>query len=268
MKNKTPLIIGGIVLLLIVLVGGIFAFRGMSGSSETTTETEEPVKKRRAESLNEIPVQERPFVTIAPDGTRNVTITVENVKKDATSMEYELEYQAGSLLQGAFGGFELASLPITEDVLLGSCSAGGSCTYHEDVKGGTMLLRFEGGEARYALKQDWKYIQASGETAVSSKDAKFQIEAPGLARSSVVIVYNTPGYPEGLEGTPVSEPYSLQTSSALSGEAELTMRAMEEGDLTIMGWNGSEWTSFETESDGKTATATGELMELYIVVQN
>lgn len=254
------------VILLVLIGGGVFAFTKFSGGSNPTTQ-EESSKKKRVEALNEIPLEDRPYVTIAPEGTRNLTLTVESLNKPATSMEYELEYQAGSLLQGAFGQLDLDSLPVEADILLGSCSAGGACTYHEDVKGGSLLLRFEGDE-RYALKQDWKYIQERGATAVSSKDAKFQLESDGLASSNVIIIYNSPGFPRGLEGTPVSDAYSLQTSSTLSGSGELTMRATEEGTLTIMGWDGSSWNEFDTTVDGKTATADVELMELYIVVKN
>jgi hypothetical protein len=65
----------------------------------------------------------------------------------------------------------------------------------------------------------------------------------------------------------VSDYYSLAVSSSLKGKGSLTIRAAEEGDLKIMGWNGTAWTSFETAVDGKTATAEVELMELYVVVK-
>lgn len=266
--KKQHLLIGAIILVLLILGGGVFAFTQLRSESndQPPVETDEkPTKKR--EQLNQIPVEERPYVTIAPVGSRNLDLTVHTVKKDATSVEYELEYQAGTLLQGAFGKLDLGPVPITEDVLLGSCSAGGSCTYHEDVRGGTMLLRFDGGESRYALKQDWKYLPATRETQIASEDSKFQLEADGLASAGVIVLYNTPGYPEGLEGTPVSDPYSLQASGTLSGTGSLTMRAAEEGDLKIMGWDGEAWQEFTGEVDGKSITAEVDLLELYIVVQ-
>jgi hypothetical protein len=262
--NKRIYLIGGVVAVL-VIAGSVFAFTRFFGQQAGST-PEETTNKRRIEALNEIPIEDRPYVTIKPEGSRNLTLTLETLNKPADSAEYELEYQAGSLLQGAFGQLELSPLPSQTDVLLGSCSAGGACTYHEDVRGGSLLLRFDGAE-RYALKQDWKYIQEKGTTEVSSKDAKFQLEATSLAAANAIIVYNTPGFPEGLVGTPVSDPYSLQASSALTGSGDLTMRANEEGELTIMGWDGASWQEFATTTDGKTATAEVELMELYIVVK-
>jgi CRISPR/Cas system-associated exonuclease Cas4 (RecB family) len=129
------------------------------------------------------------------------------------------------------------------------------------------LFRFEG-ETEYALKQDWRYIINSGkETAHSSRDAKFQIDSKELSSVPFLIIYNTPGVPAGLTGTAVSDPFSLQASSALKGKASLTIRANEEGALKIMGWNGSSWKEFETTVDGKMATANVDLMELYIAVK-
>lgn len=269
MKQK-PVVIGAVVIAIILaIVGGVFAFKTRTSQPEEEQTTERPARKPISQPVNEISVSERPWVSITPkaDG-RNLSLTVHTVAKSATTAEYELEYQAGTLLQGAFGLLDLATVPSSEEILLGSCSAGGACTFHEDIKGGTLVLSFEGDES-YALKQEWRYFDNWGnaETQFASKDSKFQLESSDLAKQRFVVIYNSPGYPEGLEGTPVSDPYSLTGSSAIAGTADLTMRATEEGDLTIMGFDGESWTSFETSTDGKTATAEVTLMDLYIVVQ-
>ena len=109
-----------------------------------------------------------------------------------------------------------------------------------------------GGSDPYALKSDWKYIDnADKETAFSSKDAKFQIESEDLTTQRYLVIFNTPGYPENVPGNVVSDIYSLETSSSLSGEAKLTMRATEEGDLKVAAWNGTKWTTYDGEVDGK-----------------
>lgn len=264
---KKSVIAAIVVGILILGTAGVFAWRMLSKPTDTAN-PDQTDKKRRVEAVNTIELAARPYVSIEPfaDG-RNLSLTVHSVGKAADSVEYELEYQAGSLLQGAFGQLALESLPVTEKILLGSCSAGGSCTYHEDVKGGSLLLRFEGPE-RYALKQDWRYfINSQRESEFSSRDAKFQIASPNLSRQSYVVIYNSPGHPAGLSGQAVSEPYSLSTSSKLDGTATVTMRAQEEGPLKIMGWNGSSWQEFETSTDGKTATAQVDLLPLYIVIK-
>ena len=264
MKKKLPLII---VALILLIGGGLFAFNKIKASKNNTNTETTPKPKTKVEEVNVIPVEERPYLYLTPltDG-RNVQITLVTVKKTASEAEYELEYQAGTLLQGAFGALKLDSLPFAETILFGSCSAGGACTYHTDIKGGTLLTRFMG-EEKYVLKSDWRYFDNSDKTeTIASKDAKFQLEAKNLAKQRFAIVFNTPGYPEGIEGQVVSDPYSIQTSSDLAGEGKLTLRANQEGNLQIAAWNGSEWQYHTGTVDGKTITAEVDLAELYLAV--
>lgn len=263
---KKPQIIIAVVVLLL-LVGGI-GFAAKQFMSKPTEETETNKKKKVAEPVNVIPVEERPFLEIEPqaDG-RNVILRVSDIKKEATEVDYELEYQSGSLLQGAFGNIKLDTVPAELKVLLGSCSAGGACTYHEDVQGGSLVTRYTGPE-NYALKSDWKYIENTDKaTQVSSKDAKFQMDAAGLAKVPYIIVFNTAGYPEGLEGTVNSELYAFATSTTVTGDMSLTIRGTEDGSTAIMGWDGKTWTKFEGSVDGKAITADVKPMKLYVAVR-
>ncbi len=269
MKKNKKLLAGIGALVILVIAGGIFAYTQLTKKPATTEGAE---KRKIAEPLNVIPIAERPYLQIAPvaDG-RNIQIIVKELKKPANNMEYELEYQSGTLLQGIFGLLDLSTIPASVTELMGSCSAGGACTYHEDIKGGTLLTRYEGPE-NYALKSDWKYFNNVGrETEISSKDAKFQLNSSALSTIRYLVIFNTAGYPEGLEGQLVSEIYSFATSAnVLSGTGTLTMRAAEEGELKIMGWNGTEWVEFAGEidpEDPKMISAEVELMELYLVVK-
>lgn len=258
------LIIVGVLLFLAAIGGGLYYAFGTSSSTEKEQTSN---KKRISEPENILPVAERPVIHIEPiaDG-HHLNIMIESVKKAATDAEYTLEYQTGTLVQAQENVISLASLPVYEEVFLGTCSAGGKCTYHEDIQGGSLRTRFAGTES-YVLKSDWKYIDnAAGEGAFSSRDAKFQITSEDLENQRYVVIFNTPGYPEGLEGTPASEPYTLDVSSALSGTAELTIRGTEEGDLAIMGWDGEEWHEFTGTVDGKAVTAEVDLMTFYIAV--
>lgn len=260
----------GVVLLLTLLVGGsVFAFMRYRQAAGVATPTPEPAKRRIVEPTNVIPVDQRPVVFLVPEADgRNLTLRIESIKKPATSVEYELEYQAGELLQGVNGALDLTSLPAKTTQLMGSCSAGGKCSYHEDVRGGTLLLRFLGDE-NYVLKQDWKYIDnAAKETAFSSKDAKFQLDSADLKNTRFLIIYNSPGFPEGLSASVASDPYALQTSTLLKGTGTLTMRATEEGALAIAGFDGERWHTFEGTVEGKMITAEVPLMQLYIVTRN
>ncbi|MFH2118415.1 MAG: hypothetical protein ABII10_01620 [Candidatus Paceibacterota bacterium] len=263
-KNKRLIIIGAIILL--VLLGGFLFFKARNANN-TADNTNQ--KKRLSLPTNVIPVEERPYLAIRPlsDG-HNIEIYVEALKKEATSIEYSIDYQTGTLVQGADGEIDTSKLPATAKILLGSCSAGGACTYHEDVRGGSLLTSYLGSDEPYALKSDWKYIDnLSKKTAQSSKDAKFQIDGKTLAQQRYLIIFNTPGYPEDLPGRAVSEIYSLETSGTLAGQAELTIRANEEGELKIAAWDGSEWVTYEGKIDGKMITSTVDLAQLFVVVK-
>jgi len=267
MQKKTIAIIGVVVAVLLIAGIGWFAF-GRTGNNDQTAEEDRPVKRQITLPTNVIPVEERPYISIAPTSNgRFVDLTVHSVNKPADQMEYELEYQSGTLLQGVFDTLDISEIPTTKNILLGSRSAGGSTTYHEDVKGGTLLAEFSGGDEPYALKQDWKFIDnAAGDTELSSKDAKFQLTSEDISTYRYVIIYNSPGYPADAPGAIVSEVYSLESSQALTGTGQLTIRANEEGSLTIAGYDGESWTTFETTSDGKMAEAEVDLLPLYAVI--
>jgi gas vesicle protein len=275
MQKNQKLMIGGVIIgAIIIAVLSFLVFRP-NGGSETDTADQAPVRRRISEPVNVIDVSERPYIRLVPkaDG-RNLTISVEEVKKPASSMEYELEYQAGSTTQGEFKNVDLSTLPAEIDAFFGSCSAGGACTYHTDILGGSLLGRFMAtDDDPYAVKQDWRYFDNSGrETQVASKDAKFQLDSTNLATQRYIVVYNTPGFPGDLEesGRLLSDIYSLAGSSALTGTGELSIRTNEptaEGEtLTILGYDGTEWVPFDTTTDERTATAEVDLVEAYLVV--
>jgi hypothetical protein len=263
--NKKLYSVLGVILL--VIVGGIYMFT--KDNTKSNPEAEKTLKKRTiSEPVNIIDLEDRPYIVIKPNSDgRNLTIEVDAIKKDSTEMEYELEYKSGSLQQGVFGSIDLSTVPSFTKQLMGSCSAGGACTYHENVTGGSLVTRFLA-EENYALKTEWRYIEnLDNETQMSSSDAKFQLDSDSLAKVKIAIIGDSSGLPEKTKGTVVSTPYFLATIPSVTGTAELTMRASEEGDLKIMGWDGSEWTEFTGTVDGKSITATVDLMKAYVVVK-
>ena len=263
MNKKLYPVIG---VILLVLVGGIFMLT--RGGEEAPSEDKALRKRKISEPVNVIDLEDRPYIMVKPNSDgRNLTISVDSLKIEATDVEYELEYKSGSLQQGVFGTISLASLPASTQQLMGSCSAGGSCTYHEDVTGGSLVTRFLAKE-NYALKTEWRYIEnTQAESQLGSTDAKFQLSGDDLSGVKIAIIGDASGLPEEVEGTVVSAPYYLSTVPSITGTAELTMRADEEGDLKIMGWNGTEWVEFEGTVDGKSITATVDLMQTYVVVK-
>lgn len=265
-KNKMFLIGGGVILALVIMIGGVFAYSKMHAAAPTTTQTAK--KKKVVAPTNIIPVAERPYVEIDPVDVHNISIKVNALNKTATDVDYEIEYQTDSSLEGAQGNIVTAKLPAEAGVLLGSCSAGGKCRYHDGVVGGTLLLKFSG-DVAYAVKQEWNYIlNPSKGTQFSSKDAKFQLDSKDMSDQGIVIVYNSPGYPGKVPGTPISDPYSLTAISPLKGKGDLSMRAIEAAPTAeIIGWNGSKWVEFPSKASDKTVTANVDLLPLYVVIK-
>lgn len=267
MKKKQLLIIIPISIVILLIVLGFAVVNKIKKATKVEVKKEEPVKKRITEPVNVIPVSERPYLKIIPtaDG-KHLNIIVQTEKKSASSYDFELEYQSGTVLQFAMNTLILDQIPNSYELLLGSCSAGGACSYHEDIKGGTMLARFITDQDKYTVKSDWVYVyKAKANNEYSSKDAKLQFTSNDI-KASFLVIYNTPGYPMGLSSEPVSEIYSLTASSELSGKANLTLRINEEKEAVIMGYNGTSWQEFPTTRNGKDLTAEVDLMEAYTAV--
>ncbi|MBP7774404.1 hypothetical protein KA078_01290 [Candidatus Woesebacteria bacterium] len=267
MKQKQLVIIGGIVVALLG-VGGFAAYKQLNKPAAVVA-TPAPQKKKITEPVNIIPVAERPVLHMVPgaDG-RRVTVVVDAVKKDAALMDFELEYNTENLIQGGAGQIDLAKLPAQKEFLLGSCSAGGACTYHKDVTGGTLLARFQGPE-NYAVKNDWRFTEnKKKETTFSSKDAKFTLTSDELKQVSYAVVYNSPGFYQGISGTPASDIYAVSLSGTVSKPVQVSVRAAEEGSLKLLGWDGKVWQDLKAEVDGKMVKATAPLMQLYLVTKN
>lgn len=257
MKKYLPYII---VLLVLVAVGvGAYFF-----INSRSTQAPPPTKKI-VEAVNTVDVSDRPYVTLSPTVEKHpagteVELTVHNTTLGATEAEYELEYQAGSLLQGAFGSmdFSIDKPPVSKTLLLGTCSAGGKCDYNKDVSGGTVLLRLSGGQEKFAVKGEWTYQQmADREGKFSSRDSKFRVDvgAKGLPSATWVIVMQPIGLPEPLESEVVGGPYHISAgASAKSAEVSLRLSSDVES-ATLLGWTGSRWQKYDADLEDKTLTA-------------
>ena len=242
MKNKKALLIGFSLLLLVV--GGFLFLRRQKNDSPGPTPTPTPVAL-----INQLPVKERPYVTLVPraDG-REVTLTVFD-NRGAERVEYELEYQAGNLIQGVFGRIDFTEEkpPVSKKLLFGSCSKG-KCKYDENVSGGSLTLRFEGGE-NFALKGNFTLQQmAAQEGLFTSRDGRLSLEVPegSLPATTYLIVADTFGLPGQLEGEVVAGPYGFFTAEAtkLKKPATLTFKLSQQEEvaaLKVFAWVNDQW---------------------------
>lgn len=263
--EQKKLIIGGVIAA-IVVVGGIFGYSMSKNDKPVDTKSQ---KKRISLPDNVIDVSQRPFVTLTPVDTYNITMTVEETKDKPTDVDYHFEYQSGTLLQALDNTLALTSIPASTKLFLGSCSAGGACTYHKDVKGGTLRLVFQGGDQPYAVKSNWRFIDntTAKEKSMASQDAKFQVTGDGLAKTGLVIIYNAPGFPGKPMGAVNSEVYVLSSATEIAGDLTVSIRANEEGALKLLGWDGKSWVELKGTVDGKTVTTKTKAMKAFVVVK-
>ncbi len=276
MKSKSLwLIVAGISLSLLLLAIVAFFFIQRQFQQPAAKTITQPKKRKLSQPLNVIPLQKRPYLSISPevDG-HHLVIHIDHLVKGAASAEYELEYQTGSMLQGAFGEIQLAQLPARETVFLGSCSAGGACTYHENIKGGSLLTRFKG-EHNYALKSDFRFYetQKMTDTTFASRDAKFRLTSTDLIKNKYVIIFNGAGIPKAdkLKGEILSDPFIIAVSGHLKGDAsELSILTRQPGATAIAGWDGQNWRYFPVKTNVGSKTIDLKnlpLMKIYLAMK-
>ena len=220
------------------------------------------------EKFNTIDITERPYLTLVPTNNgRSVTLTLHKMGKSASKGEFEVEYQSGTLLQGFGGRLNLEELPDVQEYLLGSCSAGGKCSYSENVTGGALTLRFTADE-KFALKNEWSFLENKQKSdTLTSRDAKFTLQGKGVASVTHWTVLQTPGYPAAVE-KPLSLPYAVGALKTPKGDMKVSIRLTE--DVTaaqIMGWDGKAWKPLKTTvADRVASAASPTLYESYIAV--
>lgn len=246
--------------LIVLIVIGVFIFKNPKKATQTPAGT-----ARQVEQINQISIQDRPFVTLTPraDG-KEVTLSLDQVK-NASKVEYELEYQTDSLIQGVFGNIDFTqeTPPVSKNLLFGSCSKG-KCRYDEGIVGGSLTLRFDGGKEPYALKADFNLQNMFDRQGVFiSKDAKATLDVgkTGLPAATYLIIAGTMGLPAAVDGEIIAGPYAfLAASSPKLSKATLTIKSKD--DLTgakLMYWNGQAYQVLLAEpSDGQiSAPVTG-----------
>lgn len=254
------------------LILGTLLFAGCGKTGQTTPPGPTPRVRKPDVNLNQEPLANRPFVTLTPrlDG-HAITMKLLTLKKASTDLEYEIEYNSGALLQGAFGEVALdpTKLPIIKEILLGSCSSGGKCTYNEDVSGGTLTLRF--GNPDFSLKNEWSLASVAKSNQVfTSRDGRFTFETSSSPlKSGDVLIFQSPGYPGNLDSPPLVGPYSVGLNSTYAGQPQVSVRvASDVTSATLMGYDGQKWKELSSKLTSEHQLSfTGSLMQAYVVIK-
>lgn len=247
----------------------------LSGCKKKTVEkTQAPV--RPVENINQLAVTERPFVTLTPraDG-HELTLTVDEVK-NAANVDYEIEYYDSqrTYIEGAVGHIDFSQEvpPVSKKILLGTCSKN-VCRYRDEgVSGGSLTLRFVGGDNPYTLKSDFNLqVMADRQGIFITNDAKATLDVgkTGLASSTFVTVASTMGLPGVVEGQILAGPYAfLAATSPNLAKATISIKSKE--DLTtakLLFWTGKAWKELvSTLAEGQ-ISAPATSLGTFIVVK-
>lgn len=264
MKKYLKFIIPGVIVLAIIA----WIYWPAKNKKEEIVQT----STRKVEQINKLAIKDRPYVVLTPraDG-KEVTLIIDKVT-NATNAEYELEYTAGSMIQGVFGELDFATegLPLSKDLLFGSCSKG-KCRYDENVSGGSLTIRFEGGDEPYTLKSDFNLqMMADREGVFTSKDIKASLDVgTSLSSSTYVVVQNTMGLPGAIKEEVIAGPYAfIATNSTPLKGAELTIKSKDDlTDAKLMYWDGKVWEELKTETNEGQISASVSSLGTFILVR-
>jgi hypothetical protein len=265
MNHKKLIIVGVIILLFGTVMFIIFKPK----SDEDKTAKIKPTPK--PEPVNIIANEKRPYITLEPQSGRNqLNFVLHNLIITADSLEITLNYDRNKGVEDAvLRDLPLSKLPFVVDLFLGSKSAGGHITYHEDVIGGSLHLEFRGDES-YALEVPWRYDDTQTEySQLSTADQKFQIELEKPYQTPKIVVMQSPGLPKSLDNEILSGPFLFRGLGRLPDTtATVKLRLNQESTTaTLYGYDGQDWHQIESTYDAKLVTGTGPVYELYVVTK-
>ena len=222
--------------ILILIVGGFFLIKGKTTKAPGPTPTLAPEK-----TASEVPLTERPYVSLTPraDG-RELTLNINNIK-GATSLEYELSYLSNDLSRGVIGSVDLKGEDkLTRQLLLGSCSKN-TCKYDENVTKGNLVLRFRGPDGVKKFTSDF-HLQKGG-TELSSLDGFFKALAK-LPTGTYFVTMSTIGLPSPVEGSVLGQPYGIFSSGSQTLKPITAAALTPDGKTTgfqVYFWDGKSW---------------------------
>lgn len=225
-----------VVLLLSLLLAGC-------GTKKVTSTTDSKPKSLITKLLiNELPLKDRPFITLVPHTTNRLfTFVGMNINKAAQS-SVDLEYQSGDLLKGVKANIDSPiPNPFIKAIILGSCSTGGKCSFDKDLKSGTtkLKLNYAGQEATHLLKGDFTFIMGQK----NLPDGKVAFEPSILSAKENLILMNSFGLPKEIDKETVLYPIIISSANDKNISGVLTLSAVATSALI---YDGTAYQSLKT----------------------
>ena len=244
--NWKKIAVPAVVLVVLAGVAGGVMYIFRQPALKPTTVNQNPTANL---PINTIPVESRPFVTMAPDSSGHyVTLTVDKMT-DKVQTEYELVYNTSNNNEdGALGHFDFGSesQPAVRKILLGTQSAGGAITFSEGVSAGSLTLSTD----KVKLKEDFNFLHFDPKLAKDqdfpSTDGYFDVTIPAKSwkADTVVIVMKTFGLPAPVPaGKLVAGPYTFQAGNPLKTAVpvSVTLPAGQYQNLVLYTWGSGAW---------------------------
>lgn len=266
------------VLLIILILSSVLLGWKFLLKKKPAGEVEEELKPR-IEAINQLPLQQRPYITIEPKSETKpqdyghwITVTIANAS-NYKKVEYEVEYQAGNLIQGFMHRIDFAkeSFPVSKEGFFGSESKG-KYKYDEDVRSGHILFKFFKDNLNYDALKTYFNIQNMAEQKglFTSNDGKASLEVGNkdLNGGDYIVVASTLGLPSQTEGRIVSEPYGFYGNRSVAlNNATLTIKSKE--NLTgakILGWDGKKWQEYQVKQQEDSFSVKVNYLGTFVLV--
>lgn len=225
-----------------LLVGGavVWFLKPPSSEEKKEEQTGKTVKEEKV-SL-ELPLEERPYVTLTPGLSCEYTLNISGIKRDAAELEYEVVYKVESgITQGVPGTVKLGGkTSITRDLLFGTESSGNR-RCDKGVREGTVTIKYRDEDGKLAGKIESNFRVYESAKAIKLDDFNFDL---GKISTGKYVVMSTIGLPAKAPGRVTAGPFGVFGAKS-KVSAEVTVSG--EGDVYI--WDSGRWTKL---TDGKT----------------
>jgi hypothetical protein len=269
---------------IIVLIIAIVGFAGYKVISKPQEEEKPDIPTRpKIENINQLLLEQRPYILIEPKSKTRpqdlgywITVSFYNDNiKNYTGVDYDVEYQAGTLIQGFRHSLDFSKEepPYSKESFFGSESRG-KYYYHENMIGGNIVFQLFKKDGSYdALKTNFNIQSMEEKQGVfTSNDVKAVLKVGDneIADNVWIVIASTLGLPAPIEGEIISEPYGFYAHQPIEfKEATLTVKSSK--DLTnaqILGWDSDneEWVEYETTIKDSEAEAEIDSLGTYILV--
>ncbi len=220
---KKPVLIVAVVFGIIAIIAAAYFLLFSKSKSKDIGKT-----NNKRQIINALPFKDRPFVALFPHST-NKLITLMVDKKPQNDMTIDIEYLSGNALKGGRTTLTSSdSSPYTQAFLLGSCSAGGKCSFDTDITTGTVKSKLEIGEELHLLKSNYIFINGDSSTS----DQKLKFSPLGKTKAQMILI-QTHGYQGTLEQEVASEPVAITSTIADLVNGTLTIHSPEASKAVI-----------------------------------